>query len=137
MITSISIEPGLAVGKPRRSWSRATLAVMAKKRKSRKTRRQRSASSSKPASQIKATTAAPDEQAVTAPNVQAKPLPDSQSVAASSAAKAAEASRWSYVGYDVRRIGILITLCVAIELLLWLFFENTPLGPAVYGLVRL
>ena len=47
-----------------------------------------------------------------------------------------EAARWSYVGSDVRRIGILATACVVFELVLWYLFTYTGLGAAAYGLIK-
>lgn len=40
------------------------------------------------------------------------------------------------MGADVRRIGILATICVLAELVLWYFFTYTGFGNAVYALIK-
>jgi poly(3-hydroxybutyrate) depolymerase len=52
------------------------------------------------------------------------------------AAAGTEAARWSYMGGDVRRIGIMAGSCVVAELALWYLFSYTGLGAAVYGLIK-
>ncbi len=43
---------------------------------------------------------------------------------------------FSYVGRDVRRIGIYAVSLVALEVLLWFLFGHTGLGATVYNLVQ-
>ncbi len=45
--------------------------------------------------------------------------------------------RQAYVAADVRRVGVLITLCILIEIGLWLLFNYTGLGAAVYSHITL
>lgn len=54
----------------------------------------------------------------------------------SAAIASVETSQWAYVRTDTRRIGILVIVCVLMELgLLYLF--QAGLGAKVYGLVKL
>lgn len=69
------------------------------------------------------------------------------SALAGSAAKAAavsskktsktESSEFGYVKRDLRSVGILAAAFVTLMLLLWLGFEHTGLGTAVYQLIKL
>jgi hypothetical protein len=43
---------------------------------------------------------------------------------------------FSYVGADLRRIGILAACLVALELVIWFVFGHTGVGNAVYQMVQ-
>ncbi len=46
-------------------------------------------------------------------------------------------ARLSYVGRDVRRVVVLVSAATALELALWLAFNHTGLGAAVYRLIKI
>jgi hypothetical protein len=48
----------------------------------------------------------------------------------------ADTRDFSYVGADVRRIGVLAASLVALELVIWYLFGHTGLGNAVFNLVQ-
>jgi hypothetical protein len=45
--------------------------------------------------------------------------------------------RASYVGGDLRRVGILIVACVVLEAILWFLFNHTGLGNTIYSHINL
>lgn len=100
------------------------------KTKKKKTRRTRSAARLSP----------PEVTAVD-PVGQAAPAAAAVAPAASVFAKPMPAiepnGRWDYVRTDIRRISILITACIILEIILALLFNNTGLGESIYSLVKL
>jgi hypothetical protein len=51
------------------------------------------------------------------------------------AASAGVAHDFSYVGRDLRRIGIMAASLVTLEILLWYLVAHSALGPAIYRLL--
>lgn len=51
--------------------------------------------------------------------------------------KTQPAGQWSYVGRDVRRIGVLALAGAAIQLALLYLFNHTGLGSSVYSLIKI
>ncbi len=46
-------------------------------------------------------------------------------------------NRWFYVRGDLRRISLLASLCIGLELLLWYVLTNTSFGDSLYDLIKI
>lgn len=46
-------------------------------------------------------------------------------------------NRWYYVRGDMRRIGVLASLCIGLELILWYVLVYSPLGDSIYQLINI
>lgn len=109
---------------------------MAKKKKAKNKKKVHRRQSSRPVAAVGAAPATAVPTGNQTPASAAPALATPTPVAATSGSPSAPAARWSYVGSDVRRIGILATGCVLIELILWYLFTYTGLGAAAYGLIK-
>ena len=110
---------------------------MAKKKKAKHKKKVHRRQSSRPQGVGNAAVAATSATSTPeAPPAVAAPTPVQAPVLAMGAASSNPAARSSYVGSDVRRIGILATSCVVAEVVLWYLFTYTGLGSAAYGLIK-
>ncbi len=78
-----------------------------------------------------AATEVPAAQALAASKPATKPVP-----AAARLGKLDASNRWLYVRGDIRRIGVLASACIVIELVLWYVLSYTALGTQLYNWVK-
>ena len=116
---------------------------MAKKKKPHKKTRRARASVAPAAASRPANPPAPATPAAVAPipavaAASAQPLPPVAPANVRAAAnRPITIDRSTYVAGDLRRVAVLITICVILEAILWFLFNHTGLGDTVYRHISL
>ena len=107
---------------------------MARKKKTRKRGQRRR---SQPATAAPVTQASEPSATPVGPSRPTAPALAVSAAGPSRVSAGADTDRWLYVRGDLRRIGLFASMCVIVEVVLWLLFNHTGLGTAVYSLIKL